>query len=149
MAVCIHLLNQYYCPLLQKQATVRVSASFGVGTQFSSLFFKPLRSMKVFYKTHLYWGHKYWENESSIVASTIPNVLLIGPDKETLVAFGYKAKLKYKELVQYGNNNDFYYFPHFGMDLREEFRKVRHWLYQLQVSGRYITSLIFMEPIAF
>ena len=129
-AVCIHLLYQYRFPLLQKLPII--SAAFGIGVQFSTLLY---RFTIGFDNAHLHQYAREWLTEDQRPTTMTPMALLIGPDKETLAAFGYEAKKKYKELIQYANHNDFYYFPHFGMDLRKEFRKVRHWLYQLDVSG--------------
>ena len=52
--------------------------------------------------------------------------VLIAPDKTTLVAFGYEAENKYEELIQKHKQKDYFYFPNFGLSLREDFKKVKH-----------------------
>ena len=52
-----------------------------------------------------------------------PTVALIAPDGKTLVAFGYEAENKYKELVEEDKHRDYYYFRRFKMALNKEVRR--------------------------
>lgn len=63
------------------------------------------------------------ERSDGIRTEEIPMTVLIAPDKETLVAFGYDAEKTYEELTQYGKHNDYFYFPYFTTKLRNEFNK--------------------------
>ena len=53
----------------------------------------------------------------------LPTTVLIGPDRETLVAFGYEAREKYADLLGTDQNVDYYYFDNVGKDLEQWFRK--------------------------
>ena len=52
----------------------------------------------------------------------IPSTVLLGPDSETLVAFGYEAVDKYAEVVATRQNASYYYFEECGKDLVERFQ---------------------------
>lgn len=74
--------------------------------------------------------------------------VLIAPDKETLVAFGFEAEKTYEELTQYGKHNDYFYFPRFVMKLRDEFKKVIHCIHQWKIAVRMSLKIEFRSSPA-
>ena len=72
----------------------------------------------------------------------IPTVVLISPDKEKLLAFGYEANDQYAELVETGQDGDYYYFENCGTDLEKIFQKPHVTDVTMQdVTGKSISSI--------
>ena len=65
---------------------------------------------------------RMWNYKGTGPRMKIPTTVLLGPDSETLVAFGCEAGDKYAELVATGQNASYYYFEECGKDLVERFR---------------------------
>ena len=64
-----------------------------------------------------------WHSGSSPATEKTPTVALISPDGKSLVAFGYEAENKYKELVENEEHREYYYFRRFKMALNKDVRK--------------------------
>ena len=60
-----------------------------------------------------------WNSETLVTEKT-PTCALISPDRRKLVAFGYEAENKYKDLVVDDKHRDYYYFKRFKMSLNKE-----------------------------
>ena len=71
-----------------------------------------------------------------------PTVVLISPDKEKLLAFGHEAEKLYAELVETGQDGDYYYFENCGTDLEKIFQKPHVTDETMQdVTGKSISSI--------
>ena len=61
---------------------------------------------------------RHWNSGSgNLVTEKTATCALIAADGKTLVAFGYDAENKYKELAEKNEHRDFYYFRRFKMAL--------------------------------
>ena len=64
---------------------------------------------------------KQWNSGSgTLVTEKTPTCALISPDGQKLVAFGYEAENKYKDLVENDQHSDYYYFRRFKMSLNKQ-----------------------------
>ena len=68
---------------------------------------------------------KHWNSGSgTLVTEKTPTVVLIKPDGKTFEAFGYEAENRFKELVENGEQEGFYYFKRFKMTLNKNMDEV-------------------------
>ena len=66
---------------------------------------------------------KDWGSEN-IASSKAPTCILLSPDGERLLAFGYEAEKRFAELVSDGKHKEYYYFSRFKMELHRLINKV-------------------------
>ena len=66
---------------------------------------------------------KDWGSEN-ISSSKAPTCILLAPDGERVVAFGYEAEKRFAELVSEGRHREYYYFSRFKMELHRLINKV-------------------------
>lgn len=58
-----------------------------------------------------------WQaSNGSLISSKTPSIVLLDNGAQ-LVAFGFEAESKYAELLENGQGEDYFYFPHFRMML--------------------------------
>ena len=67
---------------------------------------------------------KNWKSGGNLVTEKTPTCILIGNDKKSLVAFGYDAENKYKELIAQNRHADYYYCTKFKMALNRKLEEV-------------------------
>ena len=67
---------------------------------------------------------KLWLSGAALVTEKAPTCALIAPDGKTLVAFGYDAENKYRELAVNGEHENYYYFKGFKMALNKKLDQV-------------------------
>ncbi|XP_053402835.1 heat shock 70 kDa protein 12B-like [Mercenaria mercenaria] len=63
---------------------------------------------------------RQWRSGGNLVTEKVPACVLIKPDGKTLEAFGYAAEVKYRDLTDKGDHEDYYYFGRFKMTLKKE-----------------------------
>ena len=95
-----------------------VIAAINIGQKSSYVFDYISNLMSDMFIQH----SKYWMTPHGPKLHT-PTTALIGPDGETLVAFGYEAEEEFAALVETGQSVDYYYFEKCGRHLEEIVQK--------------------------
>ena len=67
---------------------------------------------------------KIWRSGDNLSTEKTPTCALIASDGETLVAFGYDAENKYRELAEQNEQENYYYFKGFKMALNKKLDQV-------------------------
>jgi hypothetical protein len=72
---------------------------------------------------------KHWQsNSGTLVTEKTPTFALVNPDGKTLKAFGYNAENEYRELLDKGEEENYFFFKRFKMDLYCKMGKVRFYI---------------------
>lgn len=105
-------LNTYYGGRTLSYALL--VAAIDLGSTFSVYAFAWRDDIKNYpLKSHIH----YWQaSNGSLISSKIPSTVLLDNGAQ-FVAFGFEAESKYAELLEDGEGEDYFYFPHFRMML--------------------------------
>jgi hypothetical protein len=72
---------------------------------------------------------KHWQSRSgTLVTEKTPTCALVKPDGKTLKAFGYDAENEYRELLDKGEEENYFFFKRFKMELYCKMGKVRFYI---------------------